>query len=170
MQTVPRFRRLRPLPVAIVEPQSQHGHGQNGHGPVRPVTVVQQGTRGIYDPDERVRTATARAMVQSRQTVPMICAWPDCVDPETGRPRAFLSRLVDGKPERRACSPNHRLKLWRRDMRERGYVQVTVGGRAGWRTPEGTFYPYPSSRPRSRKRRRRRQRQGATPPPIAVAS
>jgi hypothetical protein len=153
-----RFRKVRRLadlrqPAGVVVPDQSHG--PDGH---RPVSVVQQGTKGIYDPDERVRTATARAMVRSRQTVPVMCAWPECVDPSTGRPRQFESRLVDGKPERRACSPNHRLKLWRRDMRAQGYVQATVGGRTGWRTPEGKFYPYPSSQPRPLSRRRRSRR------------
>jgi len=160
---IPQLRRPRPfrleafLPQAVVEPVAPEPEPQ----PLRPVPVVQQGTRGIYDPDERVRAATARAMVRSRQTVPISCAWSECVDPATGLPRVFRSRLIDGKPERRACSANHRLKLWRQDMRERGYHQITVGGRTGWLTPEGDFYPYPSSRPRVRTRRRKRSR--ATP-------
>ena len=77
----------------------------------RPTTPP--GTKGIYDADPRIRAQTARAMVRSRQTISVTCAWPDCVDPETGQPRQFLSRFRKGKLERWACSPTHRMRLYR---------------------------------------------------------
>lgn len=122
--------------------------------------LVLRGTRGIYDPDPNVRSQTARAMVGSRQRVLVSCKAPGCIDPKTGQPKVFPSRLVGGEPEKRACSAAHRLRLWRKDMQDKGYEQVTVDGQLGWRTPDGAFFPNPSqpARRRSRTGRRRRRR------------
>lgn len=106
--------------------------------------MVPPGTKGIYDSNPKVRSATARAMVARRQMVEVVCQADGCIDPSTGEPKRFMSRLINGEPERRGCSPAHRLKIWRKEMRERGYRQVTVDGSIGWLTPEGVFYPNPT--------------------------
>jgi hypothetical protein len=113
--------------------------------------LVPPGTKGIYDTNPKVRSATARAMVARRQMIEVTCEVPHCtMDTVTGGPKTFLSRLVDGRPERRGCCSAHRLWLWRKDMKDQGYKQVTVDGEIGWLTPEGVFYPNPSQ-PKSRK-------------------
>lgn len=108
-----------------------------------PARVLRE-TKGMYDPNPVIRTITAQAMVKSRQWVPTRCEAPGCIDPATGEPKLFLSRVVKGKPERRACGTAHRLRLWRREMRDKGYRQISRGGVTGWLTPEGAFHPNPS--------------------------
>jgi hypothetical protein len=106
--------------------------------------VVPHGTKGMYDQSERIRTRTARALVAARRTTTVKCAVAGCE-------RVFPSRLVNGEPERKACGRAHRLKLWRAEMREKGYVQRTVDGVTGWMDPDGRFYPHPG---RTRRERR----------------
>lgn len=116
--------------------------------------TVPPGTRGIYDRDPNVRTATARAMLARRRYVEVTCEAEGCVDPSTGQPVVFLSRLVNGRPERRGHSSAHRLRIWRQEMRDRGYKQAMVNGEVGWVTPDGTFYPNPSQSRKQRTLRR----------------
>lgn len=113
-------------------------------------TGIVKGTKGMYDKNEVVRSQTARAMVASRETVDIACALTDCDHGDGGLPKVFTTRLVDGAPEARACCSVHRLKLWRYEMRMKGYQQKTINGVLGWMTPDGIFHPSPSQ-PRKRR-------------------
>jgi hypothetical protein len=127
--------------------------------------MVPAGTKGIYDSNPKVRSSVARAMVSRRSRIEVKCDAEGCIDPSTGEPRRFISRVVNGKPERRGCCPAHRLRIWRKDMRDKGYRQATVDGQIGWMTPNGVFYPNPSQPVRHRlgsRRRRARNTQVAT--------
>jgi hypothetical protein len=135
-----RTRKLR-RPKRVVLNGRPSGRGKTG--------IVPRGTKGIYDADPVVASATARAMVNARDTTTFSCQAPGCIDPTTGQPRTFRSRLVNGEPERKACSASHRLKLWRMKMEQLGDKQRTIDGVVGWLTPEGVFHPNPSQ-PRRR--------------------
>lgn len=120
--------------------------------------LVPMGTRGIYDDNPTVRKAVARAMVERRQRVPVACQAEGCVDPATGEPVVFMSRIVNGKPERRGHNTAHRLKIWRAEMRAKGYRQTSVNGQVGWLGPDNIFYPHPSQ-PKKRRQREAKRRQ-----------
>ena len=117
-----------------------------GRGP-----LVPPGTKGIYDANPTIRSQTARAMVARRQLVDVQCKAEGCIDPATGEARWFKSRLINGMPERNGCTPTHRMRVWRAEMRDKGYRQVTLDGVLGWMTPDNTFHPMPSQ-PRKRER------------------
>jgi hypothetical protein len=112
--------------------------------------IVRGGTKGMKDASEDVRSQVARAMVASRDTVEIACALEGCDRGEDGQPKVFTTRLVDGEPEAKACCSAHRLRLWRQEMRAKGYKYRTINGVLGWVTPDGIFYPTPSQ-PRRRR-------------------
>lgn len=114
--------------------------------------VVPNGTSGIYDKDPKVRTITARKMVQSRTKVWGTCKAPGCLDPETGQPKKFY-----GYPNKEVCSTGCGMRKWRHDQRELGYKEVTRNGLHGWETPTGVFIPSPSQPQKVRRQRRSRQ-------------
>lgn len=128
--------------MAMEQAKTARGRGKTG--------IVRRGTKGMYDLDEDVRAQTARAMVASRETIDIPCRLTGCNHGDDGKPKVFTTRLVDGEPEAKACCSQHRLKLWRQEMREKGYKMKTVDGVLGWLTPEGIFYPSPSQ-PRKRR-------------------
>jgi hypothetical protein len=136
-----RLRRAVPEPPPV-KPKATKSKGKTG--------LVPPGTRGIYDDNPSVRSRVARAMVSQRRYVEVVCEAEGCFDPRFGGPVRFLSRIINGRPERRGCCQAHRLKIWRREMKDKGYRQATVNGRIGWVTPEGTFHPNPSQPKRRR--------------------
>lgn len=139
--------------VAIRKPSSKGGRGKAG--------IVRAGTKGIYDASKEVRAETARAMVGSREVREFDCPAVGCIDPATGAPRKYTSRVTKDGPEKKACSPSHRLRVWRKNMEDQGFVQRTVDGVTGWMTKDGTFFPNPTqSRRRTTVRRRRRSTTG----------
>lgn len=93
-------------------------------------------------------------MVQRRQKVRVTCQAPGCNDPETGAARVIESRIIRGVPERRTCSQACQLRLWRAEMAEKGFRQVTKNGIVGWEGPDGSFTPMPTQ-PKKRSHRRR---------------
>jgi hypothetical protein len=119
--------------------------------------IVRSGTKGMKDANDNVRSQTARAMVASRETIEVRCALDECDRGPNGEAKVFTTRLVDGKPEAKACCPAHRLKLWRRSMDMEGYEYKTIDGVLGWMTPDGIFYPTPSQ-PRRRRTGTRERR------------
>jgi hypothetical protein len=139
-----QLQRERPKVGAVPKPRGRTG-------------MVPPGTKGIYDNNPSIRASVARAMVARRSLVDVQCEAEGCVDLATGQPKIFVSRMVGGKPERRGCCQAHRLRIWRKDMREKGYRQVTVDGLVGWMTPDGVFYPNPSQPTRHRLGSRKRK-------------